>query len=399
MPSKDVPWNYIGSVGGYTGSPYFTLEDALEWAKTSKEAAKFVCYHVLQGSDRACGGYSGKGIWGFVGAVLFGAGFALIILAPGVVAGGFLDFVGTGGAGTLSAGASGATVGAGFVRAGTELGIAGGDLGVSLGEDIGEDGWVLNLLGKCNSFASATKVAMADGGTKQISHVKLGDKVLSTNPETGKTTPRSVTALHRNQDTDLTDLTLADSKGSRITVHTTQHHPFYNNSFHAWIDASKLQPGDKLRSLTGDTITVVSARSFTGNQPMYNLTVDTDHTYYVLAGSAPVLVHNTNGCDPAMLDDMSEAYVRGKHLPGGANVTRDKSVFNAGVDLDDLVARGNNCACQGPNASGFYERNVNHGSPVGRLSEDAGGLPTSWYKVVQDKYGGVITMYPIAPPG
>jgi hypothetical protein len=99
-----------------------------------------------------------------------------------------------------------------------------------------------------------------------------------------------------------------------------------------------------------------------------------------------------------MLDDMSEAYIRGKHMPGGANVTRDKGVFNRNVDLDDLVARGNNCACQGPNASGFYERNVNYGSPIGRLSEDAGGLPTSWYKVVQDKYGGVITMHPIAPP-
>jgi hypothetical protein len=29
---------------------------------------------------------------------------------------------------------------------------------------------------------------------------------------------------------------------------------------------------------------------------MYNLTVDQLHTYYVLAGSTPVLVHNNNGC-------------------------------------------------------------------------------------------------------
>lgn len=123
-----------------------------------------------------------------------------------------------------------------------------------------------------------------------------------------------------------------------------------------------------------------------------------EHTYYVLAGNAPVLVHNTNECVPAMLDDLSEAYVRGKHMPGGANVTPSKSVFNSNVDLDDLVARGNNCACQGPNSNGFFERNVNAGSPIGRLSEEAGGLPTSWYKVVQDKYGGVRSMFPIAPP-
>ncbi|WP_408640411.1 hypothetical protein [Salinispora pacifica] len=28
----------------------------------------------------------------------------------------------------------------------------------------------------------------------------------------------------------------------------------------------------------------------------HNLTVDGRHTYYVLAGNTPVLVHNTNGC-------------------------------------------------------------------------------------------------------
>jgi hypothetical protein len=29
---------------------------------------------------------------------------------------------------------------------------------------------------------------------------------------------------------------------------------------------------------------------------MYNLTVDTTHTYYVIAGNIPVLVHNSNSC-------------------------------------------------------------------------------------------------------
>jgi hypothetical protein len=114
----------------------------------------------------------------------------------------------------------------------------------------------------------------------------------------------------------------------------------------------------------------------------------------VLAGETPVLVHNAN-CVDAMLDDASEAYVRGKHMPGGRQVTSDKSVFNSDVDLDDLVDNANRCKCHGPNANGNFERDVNAGTVIGRLSDDAGGLPTTWYRVVQDKYGGVITMHPI----
>jgi hypothetical protein len=36
---------------------------------------------------------------------------------------------------------------------------------------------------------------------------------------------------------------------------------------------------------------------------MYNLTVDQLHTYYVLAGATPVLVHNSNGCPTGRLSD------------------------------------------------------------------------------------------------
>ncbi|WP_030194093.1 hypothetical protein [Streptomyces sp. NRRL S-87] len=121
------------------------------------------------------------------------------------------------------------------------------------------------------------------------------------------------------------------------------------------------------------------------------------HTYYVLAGKTPVLVHNTN-CVDAMLDDASELYVQRKHMPGGDLVTSDKSVFNADVDLDDLVESANRCACHGPNGNGNFERDMNAERVIGRLSDEAGGLPTTWYRVVQDRWGGVITMHPIPKP-
>ncbi|WP_344007762.1 hypothetical protein [Streptomyces thermocarboxydovorans] len=38
------------------------------------------------------------------------------------------------------------------------------------------------------------------------------------------------------------------------------------------------------------------------------------------------------------------------------------------------------------------------GDRVGVDAKGRVGLPTTWYRVVQDKYGGVITMHPIPKP-
>ena len=98
-----------------------------------------------------------------------------------------------------------------------------------------------------------------------------------------------------------------------------------------------------------------------------------------------------------MLDDRSEAYIRGKHFSGGANLDATKGVFSHDVDLDHLAERAGGVAPSEPNASGFYERAGNYGKPVGETSAQDGARQTSWFMLVQDKRGGVITMYPIPP--
>jgi RHS repeat-associated protein len=98
---------------------------------------------------------------------------------------------------------------------------------------------------------------------------------------------------------------------------------------------------------------------------------------------------------PAQLDDVSEAYVRRRHMPGGSEATSDKSTFNPDVDLDDLVDQANDVTPVGPNPQGNWERDVDAGRVIGNQSPDMGGLPTSRYRVVQDDYGGVITMHPL----
>ncbi|MBB5933123.1 RHS repeat domain-containing protein [Streptomyces zagrosensis] len=103
-------------------------------------------------------------------------------------------------------------------------------------------------------------------------------------------------------------------------------------------------------------------------------------------------------CDKPGLDDASEEYIRGKHMPGGASATSDKSIFRSDEDLDDLVETAGKVEPRGPNENGFYERDVDAKRDIGNLSPDVGGLPTTWYRVVQDKWGGVITMHPISKP-
>jgi RHS repeat-associated protein len=54
--------------------------------------------------------------------------------------------------------------------------------------------------GKACSFVGETLVLLADGTTKPISQVEVGDEVLATDPETGLQGPRMVTAVFEHPD-------------------------------------------------------------------------------------------------------------------------------------------------------------------------------------------------------
>lgn len=74
---------------------------------------------------------------------------------------------------------------------------------------------------------------------------------------------------------------------------TTFHHPFYDKTQAAFVEAADLHPGDLLQTPTG-TAQVTAVHLFHAHTTTYDLTIGTLHTYYVEAGSTPVLVHN---CD------------------------------------------------------------------------------------------------------
>ncbi|MFC9928499.1 polymorphic toxin-type HINT domain-containing protein [Streptomyces sp. NPDC127190] len=153
--------------------------------------------------------------------------------------------------------------------------------------------------GACHSFVSHTQVLVKGGGAKQIQDIRADDAVIATDPRTGKTTTREVLdTITTKDDKDFVALTIdehADGVAGHSVVATTTH-PFWSPSQGAWVDAGDLRPGMTLRTEAGHQVKIAAVRHFTKRQITHDLTVSGVHTYYVLAGQTPVLVHNSNGC-------------------------------------------------------------------------------------------------------
>jgi RHS repeat-associated protein len=154
--------------------------------------------------------------------------------------------------------------------------------------------------GGAHSFAPATRVVMADGSTRPIAEINIGDKVKATDPATGKTEAKPVTALHLNRDKALTTLTLVTAGGTTAVLATTQNHPIWDAASKTWVEAAKLQPGRSVTTtVEGGTGTIGAVDNRTGSSLMRDLTVADIHTYYVVAGGGTVLVHNCGGTETA----------------------------------------------------------------------------------------------------
>ncbi|MFG3055451.1 polymorphic toxin-type HINT domain-containing protein [Kitasatospora sp. NPDC048239] len=159
-----------------------------------------------------------------------------------------------------------------------------------------------------NSFPAGTRVLLADGTTRPIESIRIGDLVTAADPTADVAGPRAVTGTIRTpDDRDLTELTIRHDDGTTGVITATDHHPFWVDTTRAWTDAAAVRVGDTLRTESGATVQVASIRHWTGLAPAYNLTVEGLHTYFVLAGDTPVLVHNA---DPADCDKQTWEIVR-----------------------------------------------------------------------------------------
>ncbi|MFJ3492991.1 DNA/RNA non-specific endonuclease [Streptomyces sp. NPDC086091] len=151
-----------------------------------------------------------------------------------------------------------------------------------------------------NSFVPGTRVLMADGSTKPIDKVRPGDKVLATDPRTGKTSVQTAAATIIGKGTkDLVRITLKIHDGSTTTTATvtaTAGHPFWVPTLREWLDAGRLKPGQWLQTSAGTWTQISAIKSWTAPRAtVHNLTVTDARTYYVAAGAVGVLAHN---CGP-----------------------------------------------------------------------------------------------------
>ncbi|MFI6439846.1 polymorphic toxin-type HINT domain-containing protein [Streptomyces sp. NPDC050759] len=146
---------------------------------------------------------------------------------------------------------------------------------------------------ECHSFLPGTKVLLAGGSTKPIEKVALGDKVVTTDSKTGKSTVHEVAGtIVTEDDKHFSDLTVKSVSGKAEVLVATTTHPFWVESEQEWIKAGDLEPGMKLRTPSGATVELTANRHFDKRQRTHDLTVTDIHAYYVLAGATPVLVHN-----------------------------------------------------------------------------------------------------------
>ncbi|MEV5320093.1 DddA-like double-stranded DNA deaminase toxin [Streptomyces sp. NPDC052687] len=184
---------------------------------------------------------------------------------------------------------------------------------------------------KCHSFLPGTKVLLADGSTKPIEDIELGDKVTVTDPETGETTVREVAGtIVTEDDKHFSDLTVKTDSGAEQMLVATTTHPFWVESEQEWIQAGDLEPGMKLRTPSGDTVELTGNRHFDKRQQTHDLTITDIHAYYVLAGATPVLVHN---CDP--LNEIADELADSK-------ITTGQVVDDAGNRVGAPVSSGEN---------------------------------------------------------
>ena len=169
---------------------------------------------------------------------------------------------------------------------------AAGARGRGRGGALGGDDW-----GGCHSFTPNTPVQLADGTTTPISDVTIGDEILNAKPGSAKSEKHRVDGIIvTTTDHNLVDLTLTTPTGPR-TLTTTTHHLFWNATTHHWTQAVDLHPGQQLQTTHGRAITLNTTRHYTATTLTYDLTINHLHTYYVLAGDTPVLVHNSP-CEP-----------------------------------------------------------------------------------------------------
>ena len=203
----------------------------------------------------------------------------------------------------------------GVVLSGSGLGIAKSIAKLKNGTiDVAHSGInVAKIKPKTCSFRGDMEVK-TEQGYKPIASIKVGDKVYAKNELTGQMTYQRVQAHYNNPYDFTVYVEVIDEQGKHQTIVSNKIHPFftqvnqgelvpsseghhYNGEIQnaQWVDAQNLKAGYKLLSENNHWQTVKGVSIKAEKLSAYNLTVETDHTYFIKGANSDldgVWVHN-----------------------------------------------------------------------------------------------------------
>jgi hypothetical protein len=145
-------------------------------------------------------------------------------------------------------------------------------------------------------FPAGTQVVMADGTTKAIEEVEIGDSVLADDPEDDKPITIGKGADVVTNYTYFIVQTDVDQDGdgtSDATFRSTRQHPFWTTN-RGWVNAVDLAVGDAVVGTFGTTASVVAVTVEATTCKTWNLSIEGTHTFFIEDAGIQALVHNTN---------------------------------------------------------------------------------------------------------
>lgn len=172
-------------------------------------------------------------------------------------------------------------------------------------------------------FVAGTMVLTASG-LIAIENIKVGDKVIATNPDTLETAEKAVIETYVRETNKLVHLSINGEK-----IITTVDHPFYVKG-HGFVNAGTLWLGAEVSSSNNEIYVVKNIYHGLVDKPIkvYNFQVAEFHTYHV--GKSGVLVHNGEYPEPPGEYEKAGYHNKGNKVksaaPKNAQEALDKSV-------------------------------------------------------------------------
>ena len=187
-------------------------------------------------------------------------------------------------------------------------------------------------------FLAGTLITLSNGMEKPIEDVRVGDKILGYNEDTGKNEISKViqTFIHNNK-----SYLILNGK-----LKVTPNHPLLINGL--WNRADSVKIGDSLKDVNGKDVLINSIEKGVGEETVYNLEVENTHTYY----AENILVHNKGGdtCsnECPSLGQIENVCVTGLTLRGRTcgNYDSDSCLEWGNLNYTDCTDLGENYICE-----------------------------------------------------